>query len=132
MKKSFSYAPNPFKKMPKGIRKLAVANAVYVIDTDKNGNKLSSKDFSKRVNEVEKIFIKFFGGTTNDEINHGHFMSKTNNKLLTEKVARISSFAEAKTFKKHRKALESWLLRKKKEWNQEAIAYEFEGDLYYI
>jgi hypothetical protein len=131
MKKSFSYAPNPFKKMPRSVKKLAVANAIYVTNTDKDGNKISLKEFKRRTDEVEKKFIYFFGGITNDEINHGHFKS-AKNKILTEKVARIASFAEAKVFRKHRKELESWILTKKKEWNQEAIAYEFEGDLYYI
>jgi len=30
-KKSYSYAPNPFKIMPIGIRKLSVANAIYIL-----------------------------------------------------------------------------------------------------
>ncbi|MEK6840719.1 MAG: hypothetical protein AABX79_02070 [Nanoarchaeota archaeon] len=132
MKKTYTYAPNPFQKMPKRIKKLSVANAVYIVDRDIRGKKITSQEFKERVKEVENKFISLFGGVTNDEINHGEFLSKVNHKIITERVARIMSFVEVPIFKKHRKALEEWLLQKKKEWNQEVIAYEFEGDLYYI
>jgi predicted secreted Zn-dependent protease len=118
--------------MPKGVRKLAIANAVYIVDRDKYGKRISSKEFRSRIKEIEHLFLKFFGGVSHDEIDHGEFLSKTQNKILTEKVARIVSFAETRSFKKHRLELQKWLLKKKKEWNQEAIAYEFEGDLYYL
>jgi hypothetical protein len=61
---------------------------------------------------------------------HGEFLSKI--KKISERIARVLSFSDAKTFKKHRTELERWLLRKKKEWKQKTIAYEFEGDLFYI
>ncbi len=132
MKKGFSYSPKPFKKMPKGTKKLAVANAVYIVDRDKEGNKISSKEFKERIKETESIFVRLFGGMSNDELSHGNFLSKTTNKVLTENVARIVCFASEKDFKKHSGELKLWLIKKKKEWNQEAIAYEFEGDLFYI
>jgi len=59
-------------------------------------------------------------------------MSKTEGKIMTENVARVFSFAEASSFKKHEKELKKWIVLKKKEWKQETIAYEFEGDLFYI
>ena len=82
MKKSYTYAPNPFKKMPKGSKRFPVANAVYIVDTDSNGKKISAREFKKRINEVEEQFLKLFGGITNDEINHGKFLSKNNEKRL--------------------------------------------------
>lgn len=132
MKKSFTYAPNPFQKMPKGSKKLPVANAIYIVNRDKEDKKIDIKEFKKRVQQVEEKFLELFGGFTNDRISHGEFISKTNGKILAEKVARIFSFTEINIFKKHRKELEIFLTKKKKEWNQESIAYEFEGDLYYI
>ena len=132
MKKSFSYSPGPFRRMLRDTKKLAVANAVYITDTDKEGKKIKATEFKKRVREIEDLFLRLFGGFTNDEINYGKFLSKTKNKVMTEKVAKIISFADVKSFVKHRKELERVLYQKKKEWNQEKIAYEFEGDLYYI
>ena len=130
--KSFTYAPNPFQKMPKGSKKLPVANAIYVVNRDKEDKKISQTEFKKRVKQVEDKFLYLFGGFTNDKICHGEFVSKTKNRILAEEVARIFSFTKISTFKEHRKDLEKWLVQKKKEWNQESIAYEFEGDLYYI
>ena len=130
--KSFTYAPNPFKKMPKGTKKLPVANAIYIVNRDKNDKKISSKEFKKRVKEAENKFLQLFRGFTNDKISKGEYLSKTNKKIIAEEIARIFSFTEISTFKKCRKELEEWILQKKKEWNQESVAYEFEGDLYYI
>ena len=118
--------------MPKGSKKLPVANTIYIADRDKLNKKIKTTEFKRRVKEVEEKFLELFGGFTNDEINHGEFMSKTNNKIISEKVAKVMSFAEIYAFKKHRRELENWLMKKKKEWNQNCIAYEFEGDLYYI
>ncbi len=132
MKKSFTYAPKPFKKMPKGTKELPVANAVYIPNTDKNGKKISSKEFKKRINETELFLLNIFGGYTTDELEHGEFISKLKKKVISERIARVLSFSEVGKFKKHRVELEKWLIKKKKEWNQETIAYEFEGDLFYI
>lgn len=127
----FSYAPSPFNKMPLGTKKLAVANAIYIVDKDKNGKSLSRKEFMKRVKETEVKFLELFGGYTHDEINHGKFVSK-DGRIMDEQVARIFSFSYESIFLKKRKELQKWILKKKKEWNQEAMAYEFEGDLFYI
>jgi len=131
MKKSFSYAPTPFKKMPKGTKKMAVENAVYLTDTDDKGNKITTKKLNARIKEVETMFLELFGGYNYVDLGKGSFISK-NKKIMKERVIRIVSFAEGPLFIKNRKKLEKWLLLKKKEWHQESMSYEFEGDLYYI
>lgn len=131
MKKSFTYAPDPFAKMPKN-RKLAVANTIYLTDTNHGGEKISAKEFKKRIKETEDMFLELFGGYTNASSGKGEFMSSLHKKIITENVTRVASFSTIKDFRKKRKSLEQWLLKKKKEWKQEAIAYEFEGDLYYL
>ena len=52
MKKIFSYAPKPFKKMPLGTKKLEIINSILVVNRDKNGKKISNKEFLKRVKEI--------------------------------------------------------------------------------
>jgi predicted secreted Zn-dependent protease len=131
MKKSFSYAPKPFLKMPRGFRKLPVECAVYVPNRDKNGIKISEKKFKERIKKVEKKFLELFGGHTTDELEHGEYLS-TKKKIINEKVCKISCFSDIKDYKKQRKELEKWLTDMKKEWNQDCIGYEFESDLYYI
>ncbi len=131
MKKSFTYAPDPFKKMPAGFKKLSVANAVYLTDRDKNGIKIPEKEFYHRVKEVEDFFVELFGGHTRAASGKGEFLSK-DKKIIAERTVKIEGFAEVNTFKKNRLRLKDWLLKKKKEWKQEYIGYEFEGDLFYI
>ncbi|MBI4020445.1 MAG: hypothetical protein HY367_03870 [Candidatus Aenigmarchaeota archaeon] len=132
MGKSYTYAPKPFKKMPKGTKQLTVAGAIYVANADRNGRKIPEKEFRRRIKEAEDFMLRLFGGFTTDELEHGEFRSAMKKKVICERVARVLNFSDSKTFKKHRASLERWLLKKKSEWNQEAIAYEFEGDMYYI
>ena len=132
MRKSFTYAPQPFKRMPKGTKELPVANAIYVPNTDKNSRKIPSKEFKRRIKETELFLLNLFGGYTTDEMEHGEFISKFRKKIISERIARVLSFSEAGKFRKHRIELQKWLLEKKKEWKQETIAYEFEGDLFYM
>jgi hypothetical protein len=119
---------HPFSRTPKYSRKLPLVNAIYVVNTDMYGNKVNDYEFKKRISDTEEKFLSMFGGYANENISHGKFISKTG-KVIEEKVARIRSFTNIKTFESKRKELESWILKIKKEWNQEAIAYEFGKDL---
>lgn len=131
MTKSFTYAPNPFSKMPKGAKKLPVASAIYVPNTDKSGKRIAETEFRKRIKETEKKLLELFGGHSTDEIDHGEYLTKKK-KVISEKVSKVSCFSNLKEYNKHRKELENWLMKKKREWNQDSIGYEFEGDMYYL
>ena len=131
MKKSYSYAPKPFLKMPKGFRKLPVECAIYIPNKDKDSKKISSKKFKERIKTVEQKFLELFGGHTTDQLDHGEYLS-TKKKIINEKVCKVSCYSDIKDYKKQRKELEKWLMNIKKEWNQESIGYEFESDMYYI
>lgn len=121
-----------FANILKYSKKLPIENAIYVVDTDKDGKKISSKKFKERIMQVEDKFIKMFGGYVNEDISHGKFVSKITGKIIREKVARIRSFTDLEVFNKYKGNIEMWILKIKKDWNQEAIAYEFGKDLYYI
>ena len=131
MNKSFTYSPNPFSKMPKGTKKLPVSSAIYIPNKDKFGRKISDAEFQKRIKEVENKLLELFGGHSTDELDRGEYISKTK-RVIREKVSKVSNFSNIKIYKKHRDNLEKWLMKKKKEWNQDSIGYEFEGDMYYL
>lgn len=121
----------PFKKMPRGFRKFDVSNAVYLTDHDNEGNKISEKEFYSRIQEIESFFVNLFGGHTRAALGKGEFMTK-DKKTIEENTVKIESFTDKKTFAKKSEELKVWLLEKKKEWKQEYIGYEFQGDLFYI
>lgn len=131
MKKSFGYGSLPFEKMPSGYRKLDVSNAIYLVNHDMNGRKISGREFRRRINEVEDFFVSRFGGHTRAAMGSGEFLAK-NEKIIKEKIVRIESFCDNKTFRKHREFLRRWLIVKKDEWDQEFLGYEFQGVLYYL
>lgn len=123
---------SPFSNKFNYSAKFPIETAIYVVDTDKDGKSISSSEFKKRIKNVEDTFLKMFGGYANEQISHGKFISRLTGKVIKEKVARIRSFTNIEVFNKNRKELESWILKLKKDWNQESIAYEFCKDLYYI
>ncbi|MDP1694313.1 MAG: hypothetical protein Q8L34_02120, partial [Candidatus Woesearchaeota archaeon] len=112
-------------------KNLPVCSSVYVTNSNRDGRKIPDKLFKQRIKEVETMLLKLFGGHSTDQLEHGEYLSK-NNKLVSEKVARVTVFSNVHVYKKHQNALKKWLLQKKNAWNQETIGYEFESDLYYI
>ncbi len=132
MKKVYSYAPNPFSKNSKNVAKMSVNCTLYLTDEDKSGKKVSSKDFNKRIKEAEKKLIGLFGGYTTVISGKGEYLPSLSKKLMSERIAKVSSFSTEKIYNKKRRLLEEWIFKKKKEWNQETMAFEFEGDLYLI
>ena len=103
---------------------------VYVPSTSDVGNKISKKELDKRVKEVEKFVANEFGGFSKTEVDGGY--KSTTGKIIEEDIVQVSVFANNTDWKNN----ESKVVAKVKEWvnrwGQEAIGFEYEGDLYYI
>ena len=118
--------------MPSGTKIFSVALAIYIPNAEQGGKKISAREYKQRIRTTEQMLLGFFGGCTTNELDRGAAKSEVTGGIVTEKVTRIHSFTDPATYKKHRDALLRWLLERKKEWNYEAMGFEFEGDLYYI
>jgi hypothetical protein len=122
----------PFSTKGINIFDLPIENAVYVPSTDKTQNQIPEKAFRKRISDTENELSRLFGGFTrfND---YGGYKSDSG-QVVREKGARVASFATAKDAKDPEKLnnLKKWLVKKQKQWGQETIGYENEGDLHYI
>lgn len=121
----------PFRKMPLNYKKFDVRNAVYLTDHDNNGNKISEIEFYSRIREIEDFFVNLFGGHTRAALGKGEFKT-LKGKIIEENTVKIESFTDRKTFQKNSEKLKNWLLKKKLEWKQEYIGYEFQGNLFYL
>ena len=103
---------------------------VYVPSTSNVGDKISKKELDKRVDEVENYVANEFGGYTETDTDGGY--KSTTGEIIEEDIVKVSVFANNKDWNKN----ESKVVAKVKEWatrwGQEAIGFEFEGDLYYI
>lgn len=109
---------------------LPYESAVYVPSTKDVNIVITKDELDQRTNEVKSFLGKLFGGYTSAETVGGFVDSKGN--LVNEDVVKVTSFSSEEDFQKNKSVLLDKLSEWSKEWGQEAIGYEFEGDLYYI
>jgi len=103
---------------------------VYVPSTSDVGNKISKKELDKRVNEVEKFVADEFGGFSKTEVDGGY--KATSGKIIEEDIVKVSVFANNDNWKNNENRVVSKVKEWANKWGQEAIGFEYEGDLYYI
>lgn len=103
---------------------------IYVPSTSDVGKKISKKELDARVDEVEKYVANLFGGYTETETDGGY--KSTTGEIIEEDIVKVSVFANNKDWKKNEKNVVSKVKDWAKRWGQEAIGFEYEGDLYYI
>lgn len=110
---------------------LPIEQAVYVPST-KDGNKpITQRGFEMRVQETKKFLSKLYGGHTSTRAEGGYYSDKKK-KMIHEKVVRVASFTTREAYKEKKPLLDAWLTKMAKEWGQESIGYEVEGDLMYV
>jgi hypothetical protein len=127
--------PNQFKEggeVPKANKMfhLPLELSVYVPSTQDVDKVISDSELDARVDEVSKYLATIFGGfTKSDKI--GGFMS-SKSELVTEEVVPVVSFATKEDYEANKNKLVTKLSEWARKWGQEAIGFEFEGDLYYV
>jgi antirestriction protein len=104
--------------------------AVYVPSTMNVDKSITATELRARVKEVEKYLAETFGGFTSAEKVGGYLSSKSS--VITEKVIPVTAFATNDSFTANKSKLVNKLSVWAKKWGQEAIGFEFEGDLYYV
>jgi hypothetical protein len=104
--------------------------AVYVPSTQDVDEVISEGELNARVNEVSKYLASTFGGFTKSERVGGFMTSKS--ELVTEDVVPVVSFATKEDYEANKEKLVEKLSEWARKWGQEAIGFEFEGDLYYV
>jgi|TARA_R100001530_G_scaffold109442_1_gene76837 hypothetical protein len=118
-------------KQKKDVFILDVEQAILVPSTAKADKKIPDAKFKSRVAEVRKYLSQKFGGYTSIK-GVGGYYSEPKRKVIQEKVTKVTGFATTQDFKKNKPALIKQLGAWGKEWGQESIGYEHEGDLYYF
>lgn len=104
--------------------------AVYVPSTQDVDEVISESELNARVDEVSKYLATIFGGFTKSERVGGFMTSQS--ELVTEDVVPVVSFATKSDYEANKNKLVSKLSEWARKWGQEAIGFEFEGDLYYV
>ena len=118
------------KRRKKSTTHLPVEQAVYVPST-RFDKPVSNVSYKKRVANVKKFLSKKFGGFTAVR-GAGGFYSTDEKKLIQEPVTIVESFATKESFKKNKPVLMKQLGKWRRNWEQEAMGYEHEGDMYFF
>lgn len=119
----------PFSKKPVGVVHLPIECVVYVPSTlfDK---RIPKREFQRRIKKTAEELVSMFGGCR-ETIVKGRYMDRRG-EIIEEEVAVLTGYGQGDRYLDKREQFLEWLLAKKKEWQQESIGFEFEGDLWYI
>jgi hypothetical protein len=121
----------PFDRKGMKITHYPIETSVIIPSTQDVDKKLSKAKFNQRVRQSKKELGKLLDGYTKvDTI--GGFYDKDSKKIVEEKGAKITIFANRAKLSQKSDQYKQWILRKQKEWGQSSIGFETEGDLYYL
>ena len=104
--------------------------AVYVPSTKDADEAISEEEFESRVESVQKYLSDLFGGFSSNDVDGGYMSQEKG--LITEEVYKVISFAQRDGFSSKMEKLVVQIKKWAKDWEQESIGLEFEGDLFYI
>jgi hypothetical protein len=99
-----------------------------IVPSTKKDKPISKKAYNKRIRDTRKFLAEKFGGDTSIKAEGGYIDQK--GKLIKENVTKVESFIDKKTYKEKKNELENFVQKKRKDWKQESIGFEFENDLY--
>jgi len=105
--------------------------AVYVPSTKNISDDIGKMAHKKRVLEVVKFLQKTYHGSTRYKA-MGNFYSKKLGRDVDEEVTRVETYTTPKDYQNNIKELKKFLNRKKIDWSQEEIGFEFEEELHFV
>ncbi len=107
---------------------------LYVPSTEKDNKgqdiRVSDAEYEARINDAEKKMSKLFGGYTKVDTQGGWY-NADKGKLVEEDVATVTSFTKIEDFEENKSKFEDYVEKIRKEYEQDAMSIEFEGDLYF-
>jgi len=103
---------------------------VYVPSTKDVDKIISKQEMKERVDEVKNFLGKSFGGYSSVKVEGGYVANDGD--LVNENITKVVSFASKDDYEKNKNELVAKMTHWSEKWGQEAIGFEFEGDLYYV
>ena len=117
-------------RLSKASFELPLETAILVPSTKGANETINKAEFQRRVYEVEKFLSNLFGGYTAISSDGGYMSSEKG--LIEEDVVKVTAFAQEKDFEKNFSRLIARIKQWCRQWTQESMGFEFEGDLFYV
>ena len=89
---------------------------------------ISEKEYSDRVVKTQQFLAGLFGGFTSLSAKGGYMSDMEG--LISEPVVVVSAWASAEDYSEKLDELETFLMHKRDEWEQEVIGFEFDNDFF--
>lgn len=124
--KGISVSPPVFKRSRMGHNPLELT--LYVPSTQGREDVVSVPKQKARIADAEQEMSKLFEGYTEVGATGG-WMDK--GKLIQEPQGKVTSYTTEAKLKSGRKGFEEYIKRIKKDYDQDQIAIEYEGDLFF-
>jgi hypothetical protein len=99
---------------------------IYVPSTRNVSEKISNAQFQSRIRDTVSFLRKTLGGSTR-LAGVGNYYSDKLRRSVSETVAKVESFTTRASYYRYDQEIEAFLNRKKKEWSQESLSYEYNG-----
>jgi len=109
---------------------LPVEMAIYVPSTEKANQVISKRDYLNRIDDVRSFLATTFGGYSSDSIDGGYVSDEKG--LIQEDVTKVTAFSTKEKLEDKVQSLIAQIRIWCKEWGQESIGFEFEGDMFYV
>lgn len=103
---------------------------VYVPSTKDVDKTITKQEMKQRVDEVKNYLGTAFGGYSSVKVEGGYVANDGD--LVNEDITKVVSFASKDDYEKKKDELVGKMTYWSEKWGQEAIGFEFEGDLYYV
>jgi hypothetical protein len=108
---------------------LPIEQAIIVPSTRSADKHISQMEMNKRVDDVRKFLSQKFGGYTSIK-GMGGWYSDNKKKLIKEDIVKVTGFSSSKDYNKNKNMLAKQIMNWGKQWGQESMGYEKEGDLF--
>lgn len=103
---------------------------IYIPSTDDTKRQISDERFEKRIKEAQQEFTKEFGGSTTF-LGEGTYISDAGD-FVKEDIAVMQVNMSKDDWNQEKENIYEWLEEKQKEWGQESLSFELEGNLTFI
>ena len=108
---------------------LPIEQAILVPSTQNINKPVSQSEMKHRVDKVRKFLSQKFGGYTSVKEVGGWYSDKKK-KLIKEGIVKVTGFSTTKDYKKNKGLVAKQIKDWGKQWGQESMGYEKEGDLF--
>ena len=114
---------------PKKTMRLEKQMAIVVPSTKEFNKQITKKEMVNRVRSVRNFLTENFGGSTRVK-GIGSYSGKGG--VVDENVVVVEAFADNPVWNKSKSSVSKFLRQKAREWSQESLGYQLEGDLYLV